>query len=160
MMSSSPKEKQVEELLALADRLFRRLFPTVPKDLLTLDVTMPQLKIMFILFIHGPSRMSDLASELDVTLPTATNLVDRLVEKNYVSRENQTDDRRVVLCRLTGAGQKSIWRIWESSRIRSRELLEQMDTTKLKMFIEILEDMLKSAGAGSKPDSVEIKLKV
>jgi MarR family transcriptional regulator, organic hydroperoxide resistance regulator len=159
-MSAIPKDKLVEEVLSLADRLFRQLFPTVPKDLLTMDVTMPQIKIMFILYIHGPSRMSDLASELDVTLPTATNLVDRLVDKNYVSRENQTADRRVVLCRLTEAGQKAIGRIWESSRLRSQALLEEMDSSKLEMFIEVLEDMLKSAEAGNRTGKLENKLKV
>jgi DNA-binding MarR family transcriptional regulator len=159
-MRSSPKEKLVEELLSLADRLFRQLLPTVPKDLISMDVTMPQLKIMLILYFGGAVRMSDLASALDVTLPTATNLVDRLVEKNYVTRENQSADRRVVLCRLSESGYKAISRIWQSSRIRSRELLEQLDTTKLEMFIEILDDMLKSAGAVSKPDKMEYKLKI
>lgn len=146
-MHSAKREDMVEDILTLADRLFRQLLPTVPKDLLTLDVTMPQLKIMLILFVHGPLRMSAIASELDVTMPTSTSLIDRLVEKGFVLRENQAEDRRVVLCRLTEAGQKAIGRIWESSRIRSRELLEEMDTAKLQMFVELLEDMMKSANS-------------
>jgi DNA-binding MarR family transcriptional regulator len=144
-MALKTKVNLVEDILSLADQLFRQLLPTVPKDLLTLDVTMPQLKIMLILYINGPSRMSDIASGLDVTLPTATSLADRLVEKEFVTRENQVGDRRVVVCRLSEAGQKAIGRIWESSRVRSQELLEEMDTTKLQMFVEVLEDMLKSA---------------
>jgi DNA-binding MarR family transcriptional regulator len=144
-MASETKEKLVEDILSLADQLFRQLLPTVPKDLLTLDATMPQLKIMLILYLNGPARMSDIASALDVTLPTATSLVDKLVEKNFVTRENQTNDRRVVVCHLSEAGQKAIGGIWESSRLRSKQLLEEMDDTKLQMFVEVLEDMLKSA---------------
>ena len=144
-MALVTKEKLVEDILSLADQLFRQLLPTVPKDLLTLDATMPQLKIMLILYLNGPARMSDIASALDVTLPTATSLVDKLVEKNFVTRENQKNDRRVVVCHLSEAGQKAIGGIWESSRLRSQQLLEDMDNTKLQMFVEVLEDMLKSA---------------
>jgi DNA-binding MarR family transcriptional regulator len=144
-MALVTKNQLVEDILALADQLFRQLLPTVPKELLTIDVTMPQLKIMLILYIHGPTRMSDIAGGLDVTFPTATILVDKLVGKDFVTRESQKNDRRVVVCRLSENGQKAVGRIWESSRLRSQELLEALDTTKLRMFVEILEDMLKSA---------------
>jgi DNA-binding MarR family transcriptional regulator len=148
-MASNNKDYLCDEILSLADRLFRQLLPTVPHNLLTLDVTMPQLKIMLILYIHGPVRMSDIAAGLDVTLPTSTSLVDRLVEKNFVIRESQADDRRVVLCRLSEVGQKAIGSIWESARNRSKELLEAMDTGKLKMFIEVLETMLQTSKPGN-----------
>ncbi len=151
------KEDLVEEILTLADKLFRQLLPTVPKELLSLDVTMPQLKMMMILFVNGPTRMSDIAAGLDITLPTTTSLVDRLVEKHYVIREDHADDRRVVLCRLSEAGQKAIDHIWESGRIRSQELLEAMDTARLEMFVEILKAMLESAHARPELDNIENK---
>jgi DNA-binding MarR family transcriptional regulator len=141
-MALTEKGKLIDDILSLADRLFRHLLPTVPQNLLTLDVTMPQIKIMLILYIHGPVRMSDIAAELEVTLPTSTSLVDRLVEKNFVVRENQPDDRRVVLCRLSEAGQKAIAGIWASTRVNSQELLQAMDTAKLKMLVEVLEAMM------------------
>jgi DNA-binding MarR family transcriptional regulator len=99
---------------------------------------------MLMLYTHGPVRMSDIAAGLEVTLPTSTSLVDRLVEKNFVVRENQTDDRRVVLCRLSEAGQKAIAGIWASTRTNSKALLEAMATAKLKMFVEVLEDMMQT----------------
>ena len=150
-MSTAPnKESLVENILTLADTLFRQLLPTVPKNLLTLDITMPQTKIMLILYVHGPRRMSDIAFELDVTLPTATSLIERLVEKNYVLRETQPDDRRVVLCRLSEAGQKAIGSIWQSARNRSKELLEAMDVSKLELFADALQAMREAALAGDK----------
>jgi DNA-binding MarR family transcriptional regulator len=148
--ASLDKNGLVEEILTMADRLFRQLFPGVPKDLLTMDITMPQLKIMLILYIGGQRRMSDIASELDVTMPTTTSLVDRLVEKNYVLRETQPDDRRVVLCRLSDSGQEAIGHIWQVARNRSRELLEAMDASKLGLFVEALQAMYESALAGDR----------
>jgi len=150
MSTALNKNKLVEDILTLADRLFRQLFSSVPKDLLTLDITMPQTKIMLILYIRGSSRMSDIASGLDVTLPTATSLVERLVEKNYVMRETQPDDRRVVLCRLSDEGQEAIGRIWHLARNRSKELLEAMDISKLRLFVEALHAMHEAALAEGK----------
>ncbi len=146
-MTTDNKELLIDDILSLADRLFRHLFPTVPQNLLSLDVTMPQLKIMLILYLHGPARMSDIAAGLEVTLPTSTSLVDRLVEKNFVVRENQTDDRRVVLCRLSETGQKAIAGIWASTGTNSRKLLEALDVEKLKLFVEVLEAMLQIPAA-------------
>jgi DNA-binding MarR family transcriptional regulator len=149
-MDEPSRPEIVENILKLADKLFRKLLPTVPRELLELDMTMPQLKIMVILFINGPMRMSALALDLGVTLGTTTGLVDRLVERDVVVREGQRDDRRVVLCRLSDEGQKTVSRIWESARNNSRQLLEALDTETLQTFIGVLQTMLDSAEASSR----------
>ena len=141
MATSRDRDTLVGHILALADRLFRELLPTVPQDVLSLDITMPQLKILLVLYVGGSRRMSDIAAQLEVTLPTATNLVERLVEKQYVYREDDPDDRRVVLCHLSGAGERALTHIWHSARMRCHELLEAMDASKLEMFAEALQAM-------------------
>jgi len=144
-MTKRNRQEIIEGTLKLADELFRQLLPAVPEELLSLDITMPQLKILVVLYIKGMMRMSNLASDLQVTMATATGLIDRLVERGYVIRESMTDDRRVVLCRLSEAGQKTVSGIWESAGKRSRELLEAMDTVHLQMLLEVLETMMESA---------------
>ena len=144
-MTRLSRKEMVEELLKLATKLFRISLPIVPREILDLDVTMPQLKIMFLLFMNGPMRMSDLASDLSVTLATATGLADRLVEKDMVTRESQPDDRRVVLCRLSEPGQKSVTSIWESAGNRIQGLLQALDTGHLQALTGVLESMLASA---------------
>jgi DNA-binding MarR family transcriptional regulator len=144
-MTDSSSEAVVNDILGLADRLFRNLLPTVPDELLSLDVTMAQLKILLLIYINGPLRMSSIAGGLGVTLPTSTSLIDKLVDKNYISRENQSDDRRVVLCKLTAEGQKVVGGIWVSARARCAQILLHMDSDKLELFREALDSMLKSA---------------
>ena len=157
-MDSLDKKELVEVILNTADKLFRKLFPSIPEDLLTMDVTMPQMKIMLILYLHGSTRMSDIASGLEVTLPTATSLVDKLVEKQYVVRQNQVDDRRVVLCHLSETGEKTFIRIWDSAKGRSRQLLELLDTNKLKMFNEVMETMLESSETDNQQNIIHSKI--
>jgi DNA-binding MarR family transcriptional regulator len=148
-MIQKERDNLVEGILSLGDKLFRILLPTVPQELLEMDITMQQLKIMLLLFMNGPLRMGTIASQLDVTLPTATNFIDRLVERDYVVRENMIYDRRVVICHLSAKGQKTVGSIWESARNRCKELLESMNTAKLKFLNEALEAMMDSASAGA-----------
>jgi DNA-binding MarR family transcriptional regulator len=154
-MGKPDRPELLESILKIGDKLFRQLLPAIPREgLLELDVTMPQLKIMLLLFINGPMRMGALAADLQVTLATATGLVERLVEREMVTRESQPDDRRVVLCRLSQEGQKTISRIWETARHNTRVLLENLDTGTLQTLAGVLQTMLNAGGAaGGKADS-------
>ncbi len=154
-MARPNRQDMVEGLLELAARLFRVTLPNVPREVLDLDVTMPQLKIMFLLFVDGPKRMSDLASDLGVTLATASGLADRLVERDIVVRESQPDDRRVVLCCLSESGQKAIKRIWESAGSRLRDLLRTLDKGNLQALTGALEAMLTSAEREKREDTAK-----
>jgi DNA-binding MarR family transcriptional regulator len=148
-----PQNKElVERILQLGEKAFRELVPMVPTEWLQLDLTMPQLKVVLLLFLSGPSRMREVASALDVSLATATGVADRLVERGIVLRESHPDDRRVVLCRLSDKGEKMIGGLWQLARERTRELLGMVEPTKLMLFIEMLEALLK-AGAVSRDDS-------
>jgi DNA-binding MarR family transcriptional regulator len=144
-MSNSDSNVLVEDILVLADRLFRALLPSVPDELMALDVTMPQMKIMLLLYVRGSVRMSNIANDLKVTLPTATSLIEKLVDKNYVLRDTQSDDRRVVLCKLSVSGKKTITGIWISARKRSQQLLLSLDYSKLEMFRDVLNAMMQSS---------------
>ena len=145
-MSAIPnKDILVENILTLVDKIARQVLPTATKDLLTLDITMPQTKIMLVLYVQGPTRMSDIAFEMDVTLPTATSLIERLVEKNYVLRETLLGDRRVVLCRLSEVGREAISRIWQSARDKAKELLDAVDASKLELFAEVIQAIHEAA---------------
>lgn len=139
------RDTQVEQILGLTDKLFGALLPTVPKEVLELDVTMPQLKILLMLFINGPVRMSAIASDLGVTLATATGLVDRIVEREFVVRENNPEDRRVVMCRLSPSGQQTVSRIWYSVRRKMSSILQSLDPESLSILNQALENMLANA---------------
>ena len=151
-MAKEPQKKElVENILQLGDKAFRELIPILPKEWLHLDLTMSQLKVVLLLFLNGPSRMSVIASELGVSLATATGVVDRLVERNIVLREGDPEDRRVVLCRLSEEGEKLISGLWQLARGRTRELLTAIALPQLLMLVEVLEALLQ-AGEVTKGD--------
>ncbi len=68
-------------------------------------VSMTHLHVMWRLEESGELAMSRLAEFLDVSLSNATGLIDRMEERGLVERSRESDDRRVVLVRLTAAGE-------------------------------------------------------
>jgi DNA-binding MarR family transcriptional regulator len=54
-----------------------------------------------------PLRMSELASQVLVSRPTATRVADHLVRRGWLERGHDTADRRAVLVALTPAGRRA-----------------------------------------------------
>src|SRR5450759_4726113 len=72
------------------------------------ELTFGQMRLLFLLSKHGPSPMSRIAEWIGVGLPTVSGIVERVERHGLVSRQHRLDDRRVVECRLTDAGQRLI----------------------------------------------------
>ena len=104
MKDENQRTEQIERILELSDGIFKLLLPTVPREILDLDLTTPQMKVVLLLFLNGPTHMSALASGLGVSLATTTGVVDRLVERSMITREEFKEDRRVVLSPFIRAG--------------------------------------------------------
>ncbi len=136
------KDEVVERILQGISDIFRKVLPLAHKELLEMDLTAPQLKVVLLLYLYGSTRMSELAGSLGVTLATATGIMDRLVERGLVTRENLKDDRRVVMCRLSGHGMEMTDNLWKTSREKARQLLSAMELSRLKMIDEALGDMI------------------
>ena len=151
MAQEPQKEELIESILQLSDRAFRELFPILPKQWLRLDLTMSQLKVVLLIFVSGPTRMGVIASELGVSLATASGVVERLVERGILIREGDAGDRRVVLCRLSDEGERLIGNLWQLSRDQVGELMRVMAPSKLLIIAEMLQALLE-AGEAMKGD--------
>ncbi len=144
MTEKQKKEQLVENILQLTDKVFRQLLPILPMEWIHLNLTISQLKVVLLLFITGHSRMSDIASELGVSLATATGVVDRLVERNLLIRNGDPDDRRVVLCQLSNDGEKIIRDLWQLSQKRAGDLMIALDTQQLLLISEALQALTRA----------------
>jgi len=142
MAKKQKKEDLIEDILQLTDQLFRQLLPILPQEWIHLDLTMSQLKVVLLLFITGHSRMGDIASELGVSLATATGVVDRLVERKLLIRNGDPDDRRVVLCQLSNKGEKIIRDLWQLSQKRIGYLMSALDTPQLLLISQSLQALM------------------
>ena len=142
MAKKQKKEDIIEDILQLTDKVFRQLLPILPMEWIHLDLTMSQLKVVLLLFISGHLRMGDIASELQVSLATATGVVDRLVERKLLIRNGDPDDRRVVLCQLSNDGENLIRDLWQLSQKRTGDLISALDTPQLLLISKALQTLV------------------
>jgi len=66
-----------------------------------IDLTEPQVHMLMVVRDHGPITIKELARRLRVSAPSASAMVDRLVELGAVSREQSQVDRRQVVIMIT-----------------------------------------------------------
>jgi DNA-binding MarR family transcriptional regulator len=86
----------------------RQLKCAMSERSLQLGISMAQLNILYSLHRSGEMPMSRLADVLNVSLSSATGLIDRLEERGYIERTRVPEDRRIVMVRLTQAGVQMI----------------------------------------------------
>ena len=76
--------------------------------------------------------MSRLADLLNVSLSNATGLVDRLEERGYVERLRVPTDRRIVLVRVTPAGEEMLREVDTLSDELLRSVLGRLSSQQLR----------------------------
>ncbi|HET7676852.1 MAG TPA: MarR family transcriptional regulator [Candidatus Limnocylindrales bacterium] len=84
---------------------------------------MTHLHLLLLLQAEGPLAMSRLAGALDVSVSSATGIVDRMAERGLIERERDERDRRLVLVRLAPAGQAAVE---EADLVRRQHLVDVM----------------------------------
>lgn len=85
--------------------LVRQMMREVSQDL-QVPVMGPQIQLLELLEQRGPLKMTDLASELDISLGGATALGDRMVKAELVDRRRLDSDRRVIQLVPTDRGKQ------------------------------------------------------
>lgn len=65
-----------------------------------------------------PSRLSDL---MDLTRTSATRLSDEMVERGWVERHINQQDRRQIVLKLTAEGESFIQKVWPQISSKSGE---------------------------------------
>ncbi len=87
-------------------KLFKSMKPTMSYDSKTFHLTMVQFEALICLKHNSNMQMGDIAECFSITMPSATALVDKLIEMKFVSRNNDSKDRRIVKISLTKQGEK------------------------------------------------------
>ena len=107
------------EIISEFEALMRYVASSHAIELLEVDVTMSQAKVLYMVSASPGMNMSMVATRLQVGLSAASGLVDRLVEHGYLTRHEDADDRRQHLLALSPQGTLVIERVRE---LNSRHL--------------------------------------
>lgn len=95
-------------------------------ELLELNLTLAQLKAVYLVAATGPIRMSALSVQLGTAISTTSEVVDRLVHAGLLERSEDASDRRQVLVCATPTALRQLEDLSELGRDRMRELLGRL----------------------------------
>ena len=102
-------EQQIQEIYQtvrmLQEQVFRKVHQQIPTDGCSMgscpELTMPQFHTMKVVQDHGCMNLKELAEALGVSSPSASTMVDRLVDMGFLARTPSKKDRRVIEIRLS-----------------------------------------------------------
>ena len=112
LSSVDPLVRDVVELLR--ELLHALLMASVPAWI-DLQLTLPQLRTVFIVAHNKTSSVMQVAKHLGIGEPTASHLIDKLVQAGFVDRREDPTDRRRAIVRLSPVGEELIEKLlgWE-----------------------------------------------
>ncbi len=91
-----------------------------------MDLTYNQYKTLLTIAGQPECSLGDLARELEVAMSSASQMVDRLVGQGWVHREQDADNRRQVLLRLTPQGEELVAALQRGILHGYRKVLRQL----------------------------------
>ncbi len=128
-------DQHLDQVLNLLPEVTRRLRTQMPFRCEFATVPIGQAKAMAHLFQHGVSTVSEVAAGTGVSLATASELVDRLVDGGQVLRNVNPKDRRQVQLSLTPEAVEMCVAVRAVQREQLRAVAETIDPGEWSAFV-------------------------
>jgi DNA-binding MarR family transcriptional regulator len=116
---------------------------------LSLDLGMGPLKAMMMLAKHQQMTVGGIARALNLSEPSASLLVDKLVNRSLAVRATDPADRRRTLVLASEEGAQLVERLRRSRREQFDGWLEQMASSDLRALTQGLDALAEVIGRGS-----------
>ena len=151
------RERLVDETLMLLPTLMRLVERPSPVEMgeiarrgVATDVQVSPGHIQVLIALaRGPRSVGQLAEELGVSPPAATQLVDKLAEHGMVDRHNDLVDRRVVLVDYVAGMREVATRIIGDRRRPLHDAMSKMTNGEALAFVKGLRLLAQSFGAAT-----------
>jgi DNA-binding MarR family transcriptional regulator len=119
-------QPSIDEALAGYKRFHRALLTSTASKWRDLDISMQQLRAIYVLRDEEIATVGRLAELFGIGLPAASILADRLVRAGFVDRNDDPADRRRVLLTLTRAGIQLVTELQEGNHLLMRRWMSRM----------------------------------
>jgi DNA-binding MarR family transcriptional regulator len=124
----------VERTLEAFEAFQQRLMSVHAPEFASLDLTMAQAKLLYVVTAAGELTMSEIAQRLGVTISTASGAVDHLVGLGLIARSDDPANRRQVRVSVTSIGHETLERLRELSTRQLRALFDVLDDDELEVI--------------------------
>jgi DNA-binding MarR family transcriptional regulator len=145
----------VGRTLAAFEVFQQRLMALHAVEFTTLDITMAQAKMLYVVATAGELSMSEIALRLGVTVSTSSGAVDRLVDLGLLARSEDPSNRRQVRVSVTETGSRTLGQLRELSTRHLRNMLELVSDEELDVIERATRILGDAASAATSPSAVE-----
>ncbi|OAV60630.1 hypothetical protein A6F49_11835 [Enteractinococcus helveticum] len=131
------RNRLMAELTQLRHELEASVIPQVIESMLSLRLTMQQVKVLSILVVEPDgSSIRQLAKILDVSLATMSGIVERLETQHMVERVPDPHDQRVRRVLATSLGRETIRKLISSNQELEYAQLEKLAVEDLAALVQ------------------------
>jgi len=129
---------------------WKRLQRGAEKNLLRLDLTPAELRILRVLREEGSSPMNRFCAATMLSQPSITGIVDKLEERGLVERVRSREDRREVLIAITGKGNAAYANGEDLHRQFVERALSSLEVEEMKALVALLKKVADASDAAVK----------
>jgi DNA-binding MarR family transcriptional regulator len=147
------QSEMIDQIIEVQRSISRAVTASAPSVWVDIDLSMAQLKTLMTLYSCGAAPIGQIAESLGIGQPTASHLVDRLVQTQLVLRMEDPLDRRRTLAQLSPDGEDLVERINQLRFGTLRRWLAQLDQATLTTFLQALRALADVARAETTPTS-------
>ena len=95
-------------------------------------LSLSQLRVLYFLRRRSRASLSEVADYLDVTRPTMSAMVERLVQRGLVDRISDPAERRRIILTLTPTGEAEMERVYDATLQTVADRLEGLSEVQLQ----------------------------
>jgi len=144
-------QPSIDEALSVYKRFHRALLTSTASRWRGLDISMQQLRAIYMLRDEEVATVGRLAELFGIGLPAASILADRLVRAGFVDRNDDPADRRRVLLTLTRAGIQLVTDLQEGNHLLMRRWMSRMSPEDLAALTRGWRALAEVASRSSQP---------
>ncbi|HVS78683.1 MAG TPA: MarR family transcriptional regulator [Candidatus Saccharimonadales bacterium] len=129
--------KREELIQGIVENLVRCQRPTLNGGWKDLGLSHAQMGMLFLLFHHNEASVKQISEYLGITKSAVSQLLDPLLSKKLISRDEDPKDRRVVRLNLTAKGSEIIKKVAKHKFDGIRTALDSLDDRDLRELYEL-----------------------
>jgi DNA-binding MarR family transcriptional regulator len=136
-MSDRPDEcaAEIMEVIPLVMRMIRREMRRRRSE----GLSVPEFRAMIFLSRQPLASLTEVADHLGVTTPTVCALIDALVARNLVCREDSSVDRRKIVLTLTPEGQSILSSAHQGTLDQIEEWIEALSPAERAAILQSMQ---------------------
>jgi MarR family 2-MHQ and catechol resistance regulon transcriptional repressor len=139
--TSDRKQEAALKLWVVLARSYNGVSARLGENIARHELTPTEFAILEVLYHKGPLLLGEVQRKILVTSGGITYLVDRLVEKGLVKREECAEDRRARYAVLTPAGTALIRKIFPQHAMAIEQAMSGLTAAEQREAVELLKKL-------------------